>query len=581
MRLDLSHHAPVTTLEARLRAGLQPAFDALEPGADPVVHQSGHADYQANGVMALAKRLGRPPRDVAADVLAHADLAGLATAEIAGSGFLNLTLDDGLLTEAVTSLRGDPRLGVATAATPHRIALDYSHPNVAKEMHVGHLRSTVIGDALARLLRFFGHEVIARNHVGDWGTPFGMLIEHLDDLGEAAAAEELSVGDLDGFYRAARQKFDDDAAFADRARSRVVALQGGDVETLRLWRVLVDESVAYFERVYRLLDVTLQPGDVVGESWYDPMLDDVVDELDRVGLLIESDGALCAFPEGFTNREGQPLPLIVRKSDGGYGYAATDLAAVRDRVGPLGCDRLYYVVGAPQSQHLEMVFAVARAAGWIPEGTELVHVAFGNVLGSDHKMLKSRSGVSLKLVDLLDEAILRAGAALDERSEYPPDQRQILAEELGIGAVKYADLSTERLRDYVFDWDRMLAFDGDTAPYLCYAHARIHSIFRRVGRAGAADASVVLAQREERTLALELARFPEALDTTLELLAPNRLCTYLHGLAQTFTAFYEHCPVLHAPDEATRESRLALCEVTASTLSLGLSLLGIVAPQRM
>ncbi|HEV3213658.1 MAG TPA: arginine--tRNA ligase [Acidimicrobiales bacterium] len=570
-------------LSSALRERLQPAFDAVEPGADPVVRQSDRGDYQANGVMAIAKRLGRPPRELAAAIEATADLDGIATIEVAGPGFLNLRVEDGYLARSVEALRGDARRGVATAPLRHRVALDYSHPNVAKEMHVGHLRSTVIGDALARILRFYGHEVIARNHIGDWGTPFGMLIEHLRDVGEDAAAEELSVGDLDGFYRAARQKFDADPAFAERSRRRVVALQAGDEETRRLWGILVAESVRYFERVYRTLEVSLRPEDVVPESFYNPLLDQVVADLDAGGLLVEDDGALCVFPEGFSNREGEPLPVIVRKRDGGYGYAATDLAAIRDRVGTLGCDRLYYVVGAPQSQHLEMVFAVARAAGWLPDAVEAVHVAFGSVLGTDHKMLKSRAGGTLRLIDLLDEAVARADRALVARdAEYRPDERALLAEAIGIGAVKYADLSTERLRDYVFDWDRMLSFDGNTGPYLAYAHARIKSIFRRVGvDAPAPDATVVLAEGEERTLALELLRLPEALDATLEWLAPHRLCAYLFGLSQTFTAFYERCPVLRAPDDATRQSRLVLCDETARTLALGLSLLGIDAPDRM
>jgi len=573
----------VPDLSTALLERLVPAFDAIAPGADPVLARSSRADYQANGAMALAKRLGRPPREVADEVVARVDLGGLATVEVAGPGFLNLVLDDALLAASTTGLLDDPRLGVAVAARAHRVALDYSHPNVAKEMHVGHLRSTVIGDALSRLLRFRGHEVIARNHIGDWGTPFGMLIEHLRDLGETEAAEELSVGDLDAFYKAAREKFERDDAFAERSRARVVALQGGDDETMRLWRVLVAESVGYFERVYRLLDVTLKPEDVVGESWYNPMLDAVLADLDQAGLLVESDGALCVFPDGFTNRGGDPLPLIVRKRDGGYGYAATDLAAVRDRIGALGCDRLDYVVGAPQAQHLEMVFAVACAAGWVPDGVELEHVAFGNVLGEDHKMLRSRAGASIKLVDLLEEAIERAGRALDGREiAYPADERAILAEAIGIGAIKYADLSTERQRDYVFEWDRMLSFDGNTGPYLAYAHARVRSIFRRAGIDAPPPGSAVhLGEPEERALALELCRLPEAVDLTLEWLAPHRLCGYLFGLSQTFTAFYERCPVLRAPDEETRESRLVLSELTARTLGLGLSLLGIAAPDRM
>jgi arginyl-tRNA synthetase len=331
------------------------------------------------------------------------------------------------------------------------------------------------------------------------------------------------------------------------------------------------------------LDVRLQPEDVAGESAYNDQLDAVVEDLERVGLLVESDGALCVFPEGYLNREGDPLPLIVRKRDGGYGYAATDLAALRDRVQRLGCDRLYYVVGAPQSQHFEMVFRVASAAGWVPASVDLAHIAFGSILGEDHKMLKTRSGETPRLMDLLQEAIERAGAALDERgASYEEGERAYLAETIGIGAVKYADLSTERMHDYVFDWDRMLSFDGDTGPYLCYAHARIRSIFRRLDADGASPtARVALDEPQERALALELLRFPEALDAMLEWYAPHRLAGYLFGLAQTFTSFYEHCPVLRAPDEATRESRLVLCDATARTLSLGLSLLGIAAPERM
>jgi arginyl-tRNA synthetase len=547
------------------------------------VRPSDRADYQANGVMALAKALGRPPRELAQQIADAADLEGLASIEVAGPGFLNLTLDAAFLASAVEEVDRDGRLGVPEATERHRVALDYSSPGVGKELHVGHLRGTVIGDSLGRVLRFYGHEVIPRNHLGDWGTPFGMLIEHLGDLGVDASAEGFSVADLDAFYKAAREKFDADASFAERSRQRVVALQHGDEATLELWRVLVNESVRHFDAVYRLLDIRLQPADVAGESSYNDQLDSVIEDLERAGLLVESDGAFCVFPDGFLNREGDPLPLIVRKRDGGYGYAATDLAALRDRIDRLSCDRLYYVVGAPQSQHFEMVFRVARAAGWVPDNVVVAHVAFGSILGDDHKMLKTRTGEPPRLVDLLHEAIERAGAALDERgATYEEGERAYLAETIGIGAVKYADLSTERLRDYVFDWDRMLSFEGDTGPYLAYAHARIRSIFRRLGTDGAdATAHVVLAEPQERALALELLRFPEALDATLEWYAPHRLAGYLFGLAQTFTSFYEACPVLRAPDDMVRESRLVLCDATARTLALGLSFLGIAAPERM
>jgi arginyl-tRNA synthetase len=561
---------------------LQSAFDEILPGADPVLRTSDRGDYQANGVMALAKRVGRPPREVADDVANLADLEGVATVEVAGPGFLNLTLEPKFLEHRLRDLLLDDRLGIETAAVPKNVVIDYSAPNVAKEMHVGHLRSTVIGDALARIYRFKGHRVIARNHVGDWGTPFGMLIEHLIDLGEEQAISSLSIGDLDTFYRGARAKFDADEEFQERSRSRVVALQGGDPETRRLWRVLVDESVAYFAEVYAKLDVTLRPEDVVGESFYNNMLEDVVKDLDTAGLLVESGGAQCVFPPGFTNREGEPLPLIIQKSDEGFGYAASDLAAVRDRVGNLHADEILYVVGAPQSQHLEMVYAVARLAGWLPDGVRCEHVAFGNVLGPDRKMFKTRSGETVKLVALLDEAIERAQAALVERaSDLDDSERLELATQVARAAIKYADLSTERQRDYIFDLDRMIAFEGDTGPYLQYAHARLRSIFRRLGDPWSpGGGGFALAADQERHLALGLLEFPEAFAQAFEVLAPHRLCVYLFDLAQRFTSFYDACPVL-ASEGALRDERLALCDLTARTLNLGLSVLGIEAPEQM
>ena len=565
-----------------LNARLQAAFDSVAPGADPVLRTSDRSDYQANGVMALAKRVLRPPRDVANEIVAASDLAGVASVEVAGPGFLNLTLSVGFLNNQLRALLGDARVGRAPVSNPKTVVIDYSAPNVAKELHVGNLRSTIIGDALARMYRFAGHRLIARNHLGDWGTPFGMLIEHLLDLGEEEAIASLSIGELNAFYQAARVKFDADDAFKERSRLRVVTLQSGDPETLRPWKILVDQSVKYLSNIYRELDITLTADDAVGESYYNDMLDDVVADLDTAGLLVESDGALCVFPPGFTNRENEPLPLIVKKRDDGYGYAATDLAAVRDRVSTLHADELLYVVGTPQAQHLDMVFAVARMVGWLPDDVRCEHVAFGHVLGPDRKMFKTRSGESVLLAGLVDEAITRADAALvSRRFEGDEMARAELSVQIALAAIKYADLSGERQRDYVFDLDRMLAFEGDTGPYLQYAHARLRSIFRRLGTEWNADsANFLLGSPSERHLALGVLAFPEAFDMALSSLQPHRLCNYLFDLAQRFTSFYEACPVLSS-EGRLRDERLALCDLTARTLSLGLSLLGIHAPEQM
>ncbi|MUH52494.1 MAG: arginine--tRNA ligase [Actinobacteria bacterium] len=574
---------PVVTVSTLLA----PAFAAVGgEGADPVVRPSDRADAQANGALAIAKQVGKNPRQVAEEVLAIAreQLADVcSTIEIAGPGFLNLTFSDSFLAQQLAEAAADPRLGVRTATLAEHIIVDYSHPNVAKEMHVGHLRTTVIGDSLVRMLQLVGHRVTKENHIGDWGTPFGMLIEHMLDLGETTAANDLSVGDLAGFYKGARAKFDADEVFQDRARQRVVLLQGGDAETLRLWGILVAESTRYFNGVYATLGVLLTDEDLAPESMYNPMLPVVVDRLRESGLLLESDGAQVVFPPGYLNREGEPLPLIVQNSVGGYNYATTDLACVIDRVERLHADRMVYVVGAPQAQHLAMVFAVAEMAGWLQPGVA-VHVSFGNVLGADRKMLKSRSGESLKLSELLDEAIERAEQAVAEKNpDLPAAERSVVAHAIGMGAVKYADLSTDRIKDYVFEWDRMLSFDGNTAPYLQYAHARICSIFRRAGvsRETVRSTTPVLGTLQERSLALRLLAFDTAVWDTIDRYSPHRLCTYLFDLAQDFTAFYEHCPVLKAADEATMQSRLALCDVTARVMGKGLDLLGIVAPERM
>ncbi len=584
---------------ALLAERLQAAFDTLAPGADPVLRPSDRADFQANGALSLARRLGRPPREIAGAIVDVARLGDLCErVEVSGPGFVNLFLSISFVERSVRAMAADPALGVERTAAPERVVVTYSHPNVAKEMHVGHLRSTVIGDSLCRMLDHLGHEVVRENHIGDWGTPFGMLIEHLLDVGEQAAVAELSVGDLTDFYQAARASFDGDDDFKERSRRRVVLLQGGDPETLRMWRVLVEHSVAYFDEVYTKLGVLLTDDDVKGESFYNPMLLGVVEDLDTAGLLVEDDGARCVFPPGFTNREGDPLPLIVQKSDGGFGYAATDLACVRDRVDVIGATRMLYVVGAPQAQHLQMCFEVSRMAGWLPAGVCAVHVAFGSVLGTDRRMLRTRAGTSVKLVDLLDEAVSRAAAAMTERgrdAELTQEEQRAVARALGIGAVKYADLSTDRVRDYVFDWERMLSFEGDTGPYLQYAHARIRSIFRRAARepgdpeigerdeagAGRRASDIVVRAPEERALGLSLLGYASAIRAAVEESSPSKLCAYLYALASTFTSFYECCPVLRAPDEPTRRSRLALSETTARVLAEGLGLLGIEAPEQM
>jgi len=571
--------SPSEIVASRLRV----AFATIDPDADPVLRPSDHADFQSNGALGLAKRLGRNPVEVARSIAELADLDDVCErVEVSGPGFINLTLASSFIADATGTLAADERLGVPLAPTRQRVVVDYSAPNVAKEMHVGHLRGTVLGDALCRILAFVGHWVIRENHNGDWGTPFGMLIEHLLDIGEEAAIGELSVGDLTEFYQGARASFDRDAEFRDRARRRVVALQAGDEETLRLWRVLVAESISYFDEVYDKLGVLLTDDDLAGESSYNSQLVDVVDDLRSKGLLVESEGALCVFPEGFVDRDGEPFPLIIQKSDDGFGYAATDLATIRDRVSRLRADRILYVVGAPQAQHFQMCFAVARLAGWLPGSVEVEHVSFGNVLGADHKMLRTRSGESVKLIELLDEAVARAQRAIEERDQGLSDLDQVeVARMLGIGAVKYADLSTERVRDYLFDFDRMLAFEGNTAPYLQYAHARIRSIFRRGGFPPPESGTKILVDEpHERELALALLSFPDHLGSTLAGLAPNRLCAYLFSLATAFTGFYENCPILRA-EGAVQASRLALSDLTARTLALGLSLLGISVPEQM
>ena len=578
---------PQLVLAARVQDALAAAFGPSYADTDPVIRPSQFADLQANVALPLAKKLGRKPREVAGEIVERLEVDDLTSkVEVSGPGFINITLKDAWIAEQAQQVLQDERLGVPRVEHPQRTVVEYSSPNVAKEMHVGHLRTTIVGDAVARILEFLGHEVIRDNHIGDWGTPFGMLIEHLLDLGEdAAARDDSSVSDLTAFYQAARAKFDTDEGFADRSRRRVVALQAGDPETLRLWRILVDVSKRYFNTVYERLGITLTDDDIKGESFYNDLLAPTVKELEDKGIAVVSDGALCAFPPGFTGREGEPLPVIIRKSDGGYNYSTTDLATVRYRVDTVRADRMIYVVGAPQALHFQMVFAVARMAGWLNDEVVAQHAEIGNVLGTDGKILRTRAGGTVKLVELLDEAVERAAVEYDkiQRDEELDDRtRAAIVEAVGIGAVKYADLSVARDSEYVFDFDRMIAFRGNTGPYLQYAAARIRSIFRRGGLAPEdATGPIVLGHQTERALALHLLGFGAALEQAAANAEPHRLASYVFELASVYTAFHENCPVLKAPDERTRASRLALCAATLRTLVTGLGLLGVPTPERM
>jgi arginyl-tRNA synthetase len=571
---------PLVALRTRVVAAARAAFGEEGATTEPALHTSDHADFQADIALALARRLKKNPREVATALAAGLPADDvIEKIEVSGPGFLNITLRASYLGALLGQMRRDPRVGVPLAAKPDTVVIDYSSPNLAKEMHVGHLRSTIIGDALARLLAFQGHKVIRQNHVGDWGTPFGMLLEQMLDAG---ATGEVEVKALANLYKEARRKFDADPGFAERARKRVVLLQGGDAETLALWHKLIELSVAYFTGLYQRLGVQLLPEDVAGESKYNPDLPGVVDELLQRGLARPSEGAICVFPPGFTGREGEPMPLIVRKQDGGYSYATTDLAALRYRVETLGATRVIIVVGAPQSQHLAMVFAAGRLAGWAGQEVRLEHVAFGSVLGPDKKMFKTRSGETVSLASLVDEGIERAGKVVAEKSsELPAEEQRRIAELVGVGAIKYADLASDRIKDYVFDWNRMVALDGNTAPYLMYAHARARSILRKAGWDGAGGEPAMLIQEpQERALALELLGFVPAVDKAIESLQPHKICGQLYEIAKSFASFFEECPVLKA-EEPVRSARLALTDLTARVLKQGLALLGIGAPEQM
>ncbi len=573
---------PQAALAADVRAALDAEFGAEYADADPLIRPSAFADFQSNVALALGKRLGQQPREVAARIAGHLSSSSMyEAAEVSGPGFINITLKDSWIGDAATGELGDPRLGVAVTDHQQCVVVDYSAPNVAKEMHVGHLRTTVVGDAVVRVLEHLGNRVVRANHIGDWGTNFGMLLEHLLDIGEDAAYAELAAGDINAFYQAAKFKFDRDPAFADRSRRRVVALQAGDPETLRLWQSLVSDSRQYYNAVYARLGVTLTDADLAPESFYNPMLEDVCRDLEQAGVAVMSDGALCAFPPGFTGRDGQPLPLILRKSDGGYGYGTTDMAAIRYRVRDLHADRIIYVVGSEQAQHFAMVFATARQAGWLPDSVHAEHAAIGMVTGTDRKRFRTRTGRSVKLIDLIDEAVARAEEVIKDRYDEPELRAQI-AVAVGIGALKYADLSVARDSSYMLDFDRMLALTGNTGPYLQYAAARIRSIFLRAGSSPEdATGPIIVRAPAERALALRLLGLGEAVSETAQGAEPHKLAAFLFDVASDFTTFYEQCPVLRADEPAVRESRLALSALTLKVLLTGLDLLGIPVPDRM
>jgi arginyl-tRNA synthetase len=585
----------VPSLAATVRQRVADAIVAALPegevpaSVDPQLRRSDRADFQANGILGLAKQRKGNPRELGARVLEHLrDDDVIASRELSGPGFLNLTIVDSAITARVAARSADPRLGTPTAERPGTTVIDYSQPNVAKEMHVGHLRSTVIGDALTRILEFGGEKVIRRNHIGDWGTQFGMLIQFLAERPDERDEPELdadgpSMSRLNRIYRASRALFDSDEDFTDRARKRLVALQAGDPQTIAVWEEMVEESKRYFEAVYDRLDVLLEDADAVGESAYNPMLAQVCEDLESSGVAVRSEGALCVFFDDIKDPEGKPLPLIVQKSDGGYGYATTDLAAIRDRVNVLGADRMLYVVDARQALHFRMVFAAARRAGWLPDRVETLHLPFGTVLGKDGKPFKTRSGDTVRLMDLLDEAVDRARAVVAEKSPHLGEEElEVRARQVGIGAVKYADLSTSRTRDYIFDADRMVSLSGDTGTYLQYANARIQSILRKApeGLAPAAHTEIAL-EPAERALGLLLDEFGDTLAQVNETYEPHRLCAYLYAVASAFATFYEKCPVLKASSREVTENRLLLCRLAGQTLTTGMGLLGITAPEQL
>jgi arginyl-tRNA synthetase len=581
----------IATLTQRLEQALVQAFGDDLAGTDPVLVPASNpkfGDYQANCAMALAKRLQDKPRAIAEKIVANLEVTDICEPpEIAGPGFINLRLQTGYLEEQLQAIAGDERLGVAPVTSPQKVIVDFSSPNIAKEMHVGHLRSTIIGDSIARVLEFVGHDVLRLNHVGDWGTQFGMLITHLRTACPEAltGSGQVDIGDLVAFYKQAKQRFDEDEEFKARSRQAVVELQSGDESAQQAWQVLCDQSRQEFQKIYDRLDINVTER---GESFYNPLLSDVVADLKTQGLLVEDQGAQVVFLDGFTNKAGDPQPLIIQKSNGGFNYATTDLAAIRYRTQQDGAERILYVVDAGQANHFNQVFQVAGKAGWVPETVELSHVPFGLVQGEDGKKFKTRSGETVRLKDLLDEAVSRARTDLENRIEAEERQEsdefiQSVAEAVGLGAVKYADLSQNRTSNYIFSYDKMLALQGNTAPYLLYAYVRVQGISRKGGidwQNLGADAAIHLEDESEFALAKHILQLDEVIAEVAQDLYPNRLCQYLFELSQKFNQFYDRCSVLQA-EERQRTSRLMLCDLTARTLQLGLSLLGIQVLERM
>lgn len=545
----------------------------------------GFGDYQANCAMGAAKAMGTNPRELAAKIVAALDLDGIADKiEIAGPGFINIDLKPEWLGEQIAKAQSDARLQVEQVSAPQNVVIDYSGPNLAKEMHVGHLRSTIIGDSLARLLEFQGHNVIRQNHVGDWGTQFGMLIAELEEQLGAKGDDAMELKDLEVFYQQAKKHFDDDEAFANKAREYVVRLQSGDAQMLKLWEQFKTISLHHSTEIYQQLNVTLKDDDVRGESFYNNDLVPVVKELQEQGLAVESDGAQVVFLQELADKEGNPSPVIIQKQGGGFLYATTDLAALRYRVGKLKANRIMYFIDARQSLHMQQVFTLSRKAKFVDESVSLEHLAFGTMMGSDGKPFKTRTGGTVKLAELLTEAVERASALVSEKNpNLSADEIAEISRKVGIGSVKYADLCKTRTNDYVFSWESMLSFEGNTAPYLQYAFTRVQSIFRKAGvTAESLTSAILIGTEQEKTLAIKLLQFSEVLDQVAREAMPHLLCTYLYEIASLYMTFYEACPILKdgiAPE--VRDSRLRLCHLVAKTIEQGLELLGIDVMERM